>query len=88
MNYPVSIDIMLRREISDPQGQTVEKALPGLGFDSISDIRIGKRITMNVEAENEESARLTAEAACRKLLANPVIEDFSVLTAGHEASVR
>lgn len=77
MNFSVSIDVMPRAEISDPQGQAVERALPGLGFQSISQVRVGKRITLMVEADDPEAAADIVTRACNTILANPVIEDFT-----------
>jgi phosphoribosylformylglycinamidine synthase len=66
---------MLKREILDPQGQAVERALPALGFEGISDVRIGKHVELEVsDGDAETAAQRVAEA----LLANPVIEEFSV----------
>ena len=72
----VAVDVMLKREILDPQGQAVERALPALGFAGVSDVRVGKHVelVLDGDGEAEEAARRMAEA----LLANPVIEEFSV----------
>jgi phosphoribosylformylglycinamidine synthase subunit PurS len=71
----VAVDVMLKREILDPQGQAVERALPALGFDGVSDVRIGKHVELTVgDGDGEQAARRMAE----ELLANPVIEEFSV----------
>ena len=71
----VAVDVMLKREILDPQGQAVERALPALGFEGVSDVRIGKHVELTVrDGDGEQTARRMAEA----LLANPVIEEFSV----------
>lgn len=71
----VAVDVMLKREILDPQGQAVERALPSLGFAGVSDVRIGKHVELTVNGgDGEQAARQVAEA----LLANPVIEEFSV----------
>ena len=71
----VAVDVMLKREILDPQGQAVERALPALGFAGVSDVRIGKHVELTVrDGDGERVARRMAEA----LLANPVIEEFSV----------
>lgn len=78
MKFAAHINVMPRAEISDPQGQTVERTLPGIGFEGISDVRVGKRITFIVEAPDEDSARTIAASASEKLLANPVIEDFQL----------
>jgi phosphoribosylformylglycinamidine synthase len=71
----VAVDVMLKREILDPQGQAVERALPALGFAGVYEVRVGKHVELLVgDGEPEEAARRLAEA----LLANPVIEEFSV----------
>ena len=71
----VAVDVMLKREILDPQGQAVERALPELGFEGVSGVRIGKHVELDVVGvDAEAAARQVAEA----LLANPVIEEFSV----------
>ncbi|HKE98204.1 MAG TPA: phosphoribosylformylglycinamidine synthase subunit PurS [Actinomycetes bacterium] len=74
----VAVDVMLKHEILDPQGQAVERALPALGFPHVSDVRVGKHVELTVDDAApggvEHAARRMAEA----LLANPVIEDFSI----------
>ena len=71
----VAVDVMLKHEILDPQGQAVERALPELGFSGVSDVRVGKHVELTVtDGDAEAAARQVAEA----LLANPVIEEFSV----------
>jgi phosphoribosylformylglycinamidine synthase len=67
-----AVEVMLKREILDPQGQAVATALPSLGFAGVSDVRVGKRVELS--ADSEDTVRKVAEA----LLANPVIEEFSV----------
>ena len=72
----VVVDVMLKPEILDPQGQAIARALPSLGFDSVTSVRQGKRFEIEVAEDGDpvEVARQAAEA----LLANPVIEDFDV----------
>lgn len=77
-NYQAKIYVTLRSGILDVQGKTVEHALHSLDFDMTSNVRIGKYITMNVEAQNDGQALAFAESACKKLLSNPVIEDYKV----------
>jgi phosphoribosylformylglycinamidine synthase PurS subunit len=60
--------------ILDPQGQTVERALPALGFDGVSDVRIGRLVELDVPDIAE------VEAMCEKLLANPLVEDYEVVS--------
>ncbi len=73
----VVVDVMLKPEILDPQGQAVANALPRLGVDSVSAVRIGKRIEIEFAGDADlEQARQIAD----KLLANPVIEEFTIRT--------
>ena len=76
--------ITLRESILDPQGFATQHALQTLGFDSIDRVRIGKFVEMNIRAEDEESALETANQACEKLLANPVIDDYEILAVSNE----
>jgi phosphoribosylformylglycinamidine synthase len=71
----VLIDVMLKDEILDPQGQAIERALPRLGFDGVRGVRVGKHIELEVDGGADLDA-LVAEIAS-KLLANPVIETFT-----------
>jgi phosphoribosylformylglycinamidine synthase PurS subunit len=78
MRFQVSVNVMPRSEISDPQGQAVERVLPGIGFKGFDQVRIGKHITLWVEAPSVQAAGTVVEDACQRLLANPVIEEFEV----------
>jgi phosphoribosylformylglycinamidine synthase PurS subunit len=78
MIYTVQIKVMPLKELLDPQGKAVMSGLQNLGLEKISDVRIGKNITLQVEADNEERARQIAEDASKKLLANPVMEYFEL----------
>lgn len=71
----VHIDVMLKDEILDPQGQAVERSLPSLGFEGVQGVRVGKHIVLDVAAADDIEARI--EELCGKLLANPVIERWS-----------
>ena len=71
----VVIDVMLKSEILDPQGQAVAGALPRLGFTQFTDVRQGKRFELTVDGEVTEEVLAAARAAAEKLLSNPVIED-------------
>ncbi|MGH3664072.1 MAG: phosphoribosylformylglycinamidine synthase subunit PurS [Micromonosporaceae bacterium] len=71
----VIVDVMLKPEILDPQGEAVINALPRVGVESVTSVRIGKRVEIEFDGDPDlEAARLIAD----KLLANPVIEDFTV----------
>jgi len=76
--YKATITVRLRQSILDPQGKATHHALQNLGFDSVDRVRIGKSIEMWIDAGSSEEARRKAHAACDKLLANPVMEDFEV----------
>jgi phosphoribosylformylglycinamidine synthase len=73
---------MLKPEILDPQGQAVQRALPRLGFEGISDVRQGKRFELEVDGEIDEKRLGQVHEIAEKLLSNPVIEDFTVHTDG------
>jgi phosphoribosylformylglycinamidine synthase PurS subunit len=72
------VTITLRKSILDPQGKAVEHAVSTLGLRGVHGVRIGKHIEFNVEGESEAEARQVAEDVCKKLLANPVMEDYHV----------
>ncbi len=78
MPYVASVNVMLKEGIADPQGQTIERALPALGFDGVSEVRVGKRIQLQVDASDPTDARRKVAEMCERLLANPVIESFEV----------
>ena len=78
MSYSARVDVMLKPGISDPQGQTIEKALPVLGYEGVTGVRVGKRIDLEVDATNEDEARTKVQEMCERLLANPVIESYEV----------
>ena len=76
--YEVRIEVGHRPGILDPQGGVIERALPALGWGNVSHVRVGKSIRLSVDAPDEETLRAQVDEMCRKLLANPVIEDFAV----------
>ena len=76
----VHIDVMLREEILDPQGQALERALPSLGFTDVREVRVGKHIIVDVAAGDDLDERIADMAA--RLLANPVIEEFTYRIEG------
>jgi phosphoribosylformylglycinamidine synthase subunit PurS len=78
MVYTVQVKVMPLKELLDPQGKAVMGGLANLGLKNVSDVRIGKNITLQVEAENPDAAKQIAEEASKKLLANPVMEYFEV----------
>ena len=78
MRYEARIEVGHRPGILDPQGGVIERALPALGYANVTDVRVGKSIRLVVSAGDEQAARAQVEEMCRRLLANPVIEDFSI----------
>jgi phosphoribosylformylglycinamidine synthase len=78
ISYEARIEVGHRPGILDPQGGVIERALPALGYANVSAVRVGKSIRLAVDAPDEASARAQVEEMCRKLLANPVIEHFTV----------
>ncbi len=76
MTYLAHINIMPKAELLDPQGKVVVKNLPNLGIQGVSDVRIGKHVTMTLEAGSEQEAHDKVETACSKLLANVIMEGY------------
>lgn len=75
MQFTAEINVMPLKELLDPQGKAVEQGLHNLGFQS-SNVRIGKHITLKIEAASKEDAAVKVEEACKKLLHNPVMEYY------------
>ncbi|HET6914933.1 MAG TPA: phosphoribosylformylglycinamidine synthase subunit PurS [Acidimicrobiales bacterium] len=76
--FSAMVEVTLRPGIADPQGTTIERALPALGFERISGVRAGKSFRFEVDAPDESSARQEVDDLCRRFLTNPVIEDSKV----------
>jgi phosphoribosylformylglycinamidine synthase subunit PurS len=76
--YEARIDISHLPLILDPQGATIEKTLPALGYTNVSQVSVGKSIRLVVTADSEEGARQQVDEMCHRLLANPVIEAFTI----------
>ena len=76
MNFCAEIDIMPLKELLDPQGKAVANGLKKMNFDGVTDVRIGKHITIKVNAGSKEEATTQVENACKKLLANPIMEGY------------
>ena len=74
----VVVDVMLKPEIADPQGQAVAEALPRLGFTGVRGVRQGKRFELEVDGDIDEATLDRIRKAAETLLANPVIEDFTL----------
>jgi len=78
MKYNVQIKVMPLKELLDPQGKAVMGGLKNLGITAVEDVRVGKHITLQIEADNEEGAKKIAEEASKKLLANAVMEFYEI----------
>lgn len=76
--YKAKVNITLRPSILDPKGKAAHHALQNLGLNDVKQVRIGKYIELEVDADNEDAARKIVEEACVKLLANEVMEDFEI----------
>jgi phosphoribosylformylglycinamidine synthase len=75
--FQAEIDVMPKKEILDPQGKAVTGSMKNLGLTEIHNVRIGKHISLEIEAENEEVANSKVEQACKSLLANLIMESYS-----------
>jgi len=78
MTYTVQVKVMPLKELLDPQGKAVMGGLGNLGLKEVSDVRIGKNISLLIDASSPEAAKSVAEEAAKKLLANPVMEYFEI----------
>jgi len=78
VKYEARVDITHLPGVLDPQGATVERSLPALGYANVTDIRIGKTIRLVVDAPDEAAARAQVDEMCHRFLANPVIEAFTI----------
>ena len=77
-SYEARIDVAHLPGVLDPQGATVERALPALGYHNVSEVSIGKTIRLVVDAPSAEAAHDQVDEMCRRLLANPVIEQYAI----------
>ncbi len=76
--FRLEIRVTPRPGLLDPEGKAIQHALHSLDYEQVRDVRVGKLLYVNVEAASSEEAREGAEAMCRRLLANPVTEDFEI----------
>jgi len=80
--FTLLVEVQLRAGISDPQGATIERALPGIGLDGVSRVRAGKAFRFELSADDEAAALLLGTQVAERVLANPVIEDATVTVTG------
>jgi phosphoribosylformylglycinamidine synthase PurS subunit len=78
MTYNVQIKVMPLKDLLDPQGKAVQSGLSNLGITTVADVRIGKHITLQIDAASEAEAKAIADEASKKLLANPVMEFYEI----------
>jgi phosphoribosylformylglycinamidine synthase len=78
MTFTAEVKVMPLKELLDPQGKAVSDGLKNLGLKNVNDVRIGKHINLQIEAATKEDAAVIAEDAAKKLLANPVMEDYEI----------
>lgn len=76
--FRAEIDIMPHKELLDPQGKAVAQGLQKLSFDTVKDVRVGRHISVKLSAKDKAEAKKLAEDACKKLLANAIMEGFSI----------
>ncbi len=74
--FRAEINVMPLKALLDPQGKTITASMKNLDLTQIANVRVGKHITLEVEATNKEEAKGIVETACKKLLANPIMEYF------------
>jgi phosphoribosylformylglycinamidine synthase len=79
MKYIAEINVMPHKNLLDPQGKAVTGGIHSIGLNEVDNVRVGKHITMEIDAADEATAKEKAELACKKLLANPVMEFYEVM---------
>lgn len=77
MKFKAEIDVMPHAALLDPQGKAVSGSMAQLGLPQVQNVRIGKHISLEVEAANESEASEAVDTACKKLLANPIMEGYT-----------
>ncbi len=78
LGVQAKINVVLKAGVLDPQGKAIEHALHGLGFGGVHDVRQGKVIELSLDEQDPEQAKAAVEAMCQRLLANPVIETYTI----------
>ena len=75
----ISVIVTLKKDVLDPQGKTIKKALEGMSFKNVNDVRQGKYFEIDIDDKSQKKAEDAAEEMCKKLLANLVIEDYKII---------
>jgi phosphoribosylformylglycinamidine synthase subunit PurS len=86
MKFRFEVVVFLKEGLADPQGKTIQDALPTLGWEGVSEVRAGKHFELVVEADDQASARRQVEEMAGRFLSNPVIEDFRILDSEEAAT--
>lgn len=86
MTFAVLVEVKLRPGVADPQGSTIERAIPTLGYDGVSGVRVGKSIRFTLDAPDADTAHAQVRDLCDRFLTNPVIEDAVITIDPVEAS--
>ena len=75
----ISVIVTLKKDVLDPQGKTIKKALEGMSFKNVNDVRQGKYFEINIDEKNQKKAEEKVEEMCKKLLTNLVIENYKII---------
>ena len=86
MTFKAGVHVTLRAGIADPQGLTIERALPALGYEGVSGVRVGKLIEFDLDAADAHEAESKVRGMCEQLLANTVIESYTWSIDGETAN--
>jgi phosphoribosylformylglycinamidine synthase len=86
VDFEAFVEVRKHPGIADPEGATIERALPTLGFTGVSGLSVGKAFRLTVEADDEATARATVEALAERILANPVLEEVRVTVTAAEGA--
>ena len=86
MTFEAFVEVRKHPGIADPEGATIERSLPTLGFAGVSGVSVGKAFRLTVEAPDEAAARATVQALAERLLANPVLEEVRISLAAAEGA--
>ncbi|MBA7585018.1 Phosphoribosylformylglycinamidine synthase subunit PurS [subsurface metagenome] len=79
MKFIVEINVMPLKALLDPQGKAVSQSMKNIGFNEISNVRIGKHITLEIESESKEKALERVNEACNRILSNPIMEGYEYI---------
>jgi phosphoribosylformylglycinamidine synthase subunit PurS len=85
-SYTAEVRITPREGLLDPEGKAVQSALRSLEFEDVEDVRVGRLVRLKLQAQDAAAAQRSAETMCRKLLANPVTEDFDIVVSNGDGS--